>query len=48
MESEGGDPVCWLSQVCPECGAMPAEDSPEKCWRCGVVRPQGQGRVEQD
>jgi len=32
----GGDAVCWLHQLCPECGAMPAEDAPTgTCWRCG-------------
>jgi hypothetical protein len=37
---EGGDPVCWLALVCPECSAMPTEaptgDSPDRCWRCGA------------
>jgi predicted amidophosphoribosyltransferase len=32
---EGGDDVCWLGQLCPECGAMPSADSPARCWRCG-------------
>jgi hypothetical protein len=31
--AEGGDPVCWLHQLCPDCGAMP--DGAEICWRCG-------------
>jgi hypothetical protein len=30
--AEGGDPVCWLHQLCPNCGAMP--DDGEICWRC--------------
>ena len=33
--AEGGDPVCWLHQLCPECGAMP--DRPDVCWRCGLA-----------
>jgi len=32
---EGGDSVCWLDQLCPECRAMPSPESPERCWRCG-------------
>ena len=36
----GGDPVCWLEQVCPECGALVEADLPAMCWRCGVeVQP---------
>jgi hypothetical protein len=31
--AEGGDPVCWLHQLCPDCGAMP--ENSEICWRCG-------------
>lgn len=35
-ESEhGGDSACWLSQVCPECGAL-LDDLAAPCWRCGV------------
>jgi hypothetical protein len=41
-DPDGGDPVCWLSQVCANCGAMPSDeqrtgDEPERCWRCGAV-----------
>lgn len=32
-----GEAVCWLSQVCPECGALIEEQVPTKCWRCGVL-----------
>jgi hypothetical protein len=35
---DGGDPVCWLERLCPECGAMPSPDSPQRCWRCGRLR----------
>ncbi|WP_268921434.1 hypothetical protein [Paramicrobacterium fandaimingii] len=35
-----GDPACWLSQVCDECGALIDDDS-DTCWRCGTVRTKG-------
>ncbi|MGO1182877.1 MAG: hypothetical protein ACTHZ5_02285 [Micrococcaceae bacterium] len=39
-DSHMGDPVCWLSRVCPECGAMLDDgavqnQSHRTCWRCG-------------
>jgi Oxygen-sensitive ribonucleoside-triphosphate reductase len=34
----GGDAACWLSQVCPECGAL-LEGPSTSCWRCGA-RPE--------
>lgn len=34
---EGGDPVCWLAQVCPDCGAL-NEKFAGTCWRCGISR----------
>jgi hypothetical protein len=37
-EGEGGDAVCWLGALCPECGAMPSEGSGDRCWRCGAER----------
>ncbi|MHA6630631.1 hypothetical protein ACU61A_34780 [Pseudonocardia sichuanensis] len=37
-DGEGGDPVCWLGALCPECGAMPSEGT-DRCWRCGAERP---------
>ncbi len=30
----GGDPVCWLSRVCPECGAIADSEPPAVCPRC--------------
>jgi hypothetical protein len=40
-DEEGGDPACWLGQLCPECGAVvdrgPSADSPDRCWRCGAT-----------
>ena len=38
-EDEPGDAVCWLHQLCPECGAMPTKEQPERCWRCGATLP---------
>ncbi len=26
-----GDPVCWLSRVCPACGAIPYEGKIDYC-----------------
>lgn len=37
-EQTGGDPACWLSNVCTECGAFNDEGA-ETCWRCGAARP---------
>jgi rubrerythrin len=36
-EISGGDPVCWLSQVCEECGLLVEEDLPAVCPRCGAT-----------
>ncbi|WP_199439762.1 hypothetical protein [Umezawaea beigongshangensis] len=36
-DAEGGDPVCWLSRVCPECGAFVEAVPPAPCPRCGAV-----------
>ena len=38
---DGGDAVCWLHRLCPECGAMPTGEHPQKCWRCGATLPDG-------
>ena len=35
---EPGDAVCWLHELCPECGAMPTPEHPDRCWRCGHAR----------
>jgi ribosomal protein S27AE len=37
LVDEPGDAVCWLHQLCPECGAMPSGEQPERCWRCGAL-----------
>ncbi len=34
-DEPGGDAVCWLHELCPECGAMPTAEQPDRCWRCG-------------
>ncbi|HEX5405168.1 MAG TPA: hypothetical protein VFX16_23045 [Pseudonocardiaceae bacterium] len=36
---EGGDPACWLGQVCPECGAFTDQAAPATCPRCGAALP---------
>jgi len=37
----GGDPACWLANVCPECGAF--NDTPDgaPCWNCGRATASG-------
>ncbi|MDP9435622.1 MAG: hypothetical protein M3P93_10685 [Actinomycetota bacterium] len=37
-DEPGGDPVCWLSMICPECGRVP-ERPGDVCERCGAPRP---------
>lgn len=39
VTDEPGDPACWASRLCPECGAMPSQESPDRCWRCGAPSP---------
>ncbi len=43
---EGGDAVCWLAEVCEQCGAL-NERRDGSCWRCGRAalgdRPSGDG-----
>lgn len=36
---DAGDPVCWLSQVCPECGLLIEAPLPAVCERCGAQVP---------
>lgn len=36
-DAHGGDPACWLHELCPACGAVPSPDPPGRCWRCGAV-----------
>ncbi|HZM67781.1 MAG TPA: hypothetical protein VFC16_15930 [Nakamurella sp.] len=36
-EDLGGDPVCWLADVCPECGRFVGRRPPAQCPRCGAA-----------
>jgi len=36
-ETEGGDPVCWLTSVCPDCGRFVEAAPPTTCPRCGAA-----------
>ncbi|MEV8441153.1 hypothetical protein AB0425_27555 [Actinosynnema sp. NPDC051121] len=40
VPTPSGDPVCWLSRVCPECGSL--DDGPARpvCSRCGAELPR--------
>jgi rubrerythrin len=39
-DAEGGDPVCWLHLLCPDCGAMiEQQPPPDHCVRCGAELP---------
>ncbi|HEY4019076.1 MAG TPA: DUF488 family protein [Pseudonocardiaceae bacterium] len=35
-QDSGGDPVCWLTSVCPDCGRFVEEQPPTRCPRCGA------------
>ena len=32
----GGEPVCWLPRVCPECGRLSEREPPTTCAQCGT------------
>ncbi|WP_179220276.1 hypothetical protein [Rhodococcus sp. NCIMB 12038] len=34
----GGDPVCWLDRVCPDCGLFLTDRTASTCPRCGAAR----------
>jgi rRNA maturation endonuclease Nob1 len=34
----GGDPVCWLEQVCMACGRLVEPDEDGSCPACGSER----------
>lgn len=34
-EREGGEPACWLNQVCEECGRVREDPSRSDCEHCG-------------
>jgi hypothetical protein len=38
----GGDPVCWLDRVCPECGRFASDEdlgATQRCAECGAELP---------
>ncbi|WP_459643923.1 hypothetical protein [Kineococcus sp. NUM-3379] len=35
----GGEDVCWLHRVCPECGRLAEDPVPARCPGCGVPLP---------
>ncbi|MFG2193907.1 hypothetical protein [Streptomyces sp. NPDC048639] len=37
---EGGDPACWLSLVCEECGRVRERPGAGACEHCGAL-PEG-------
>ncbi|MGX1885506.1 hypothetical protein [Streptomyces sp. NPDC055287] len=37
--AEGGETACLLSQVCPDCGRLAAEQGARYCSRCGSPLP---------
>lgn len=39
-QEASGDPVCWLSRVCQDCGLFAEAEPPTTCERCGA--PIGQ------
>ncbi|WP_369185129.1 hypothetical protein [Streptomyces sp. Y1] len=41
---EGGEPVCWLDRVCPECGRLRERPGPEPCENCGAGEEGGDSR----
>jgi uncharacterized protein YeaO (DUF488 family) len=38
-EDRPGDPACWLSRVCPACGALADADPPTTCAQCEAPIP---------
>ncbi|MDR2255958.1 MAG: hypothetical protein LBE25_08190 [Arthrobacter sp.] len=36
-ELPGGDSVCWLHRVCPECGLFLERPQEPLCPRCGAA-----------
>ncbi|MCF2526515.1 hypothetical protein [Yinghuangia soli] len=35
-DDHGGDPVCWLDRVCPECGKFRERPATATCEWCGA------------
>ncbi|GGP75124.1 hypothetical protein [Saccharothrix coeruleofusca] len=44
VREQGGDPVCWLERVCPECGLFVEDEPPAVCGRCGAPIPEEDAR----
>jgi rubrerythrin len=49
----GGDPVCWLDRVCPDCGLFledtdALDHADEPCPRCGRTDEPGNGECAAD
>ncbi|MBW0101800.1 hypothetical protein [Pseudonocardia sp. KRD291] len=40
-EPVGGEPVCLMHRVCPECGRLADEDPPTRCPHCEAVIDEG-------
>lgn len=36
-EPVGGEPVCLMHRVCPECGRLADQDPPTRCPHCDAV-----------
>jgi NMD protein affecting ribosome stability and mRNA decay len=41
MDEVGGDPVCWIDRVCPECGRFQDDRDAPVCQSCGAPRETG-------
>jgi hypothetical protein len=41
VDSEGGDPACWLNAVCPECGRVRERADASDCEHCGALVDDG-------
>ncbi|REF34766.1 hypothetical protein [Thermasporomyces composti] len=37
VDQLGGEPVCWLPRVCPECGRLAENEPPTRCENCGTL-----------
>lgn len=38
LPDEGGDPACWLNQVCDACGRLIEDPLADVCPNCGASR----------
>lgn len=37
VNERAGDPVCWLHQICPDCGHLPDDQAASTCPHCGAL-----------